>query len=75
MDSGVLNCKLIDYDVSFCFNYTLLKIQVAILIRSGLMTSKQICPSESVGCYDASLCDFEKLLKEAKNEVNISFFF
>uniref|UniRef100_A0A0R3RKT1 JmjC domain-containing protein n=1 Tax=Elaeophora elaphi TaxID=1147741 RepID=A0A0R3RKT1_9BILA len=41
---------------------------VAILIRSGLIGSKQICPSESMGCYDDSLCDFEKLLKEPENE-------
>ncbi|KAL3984644.1 Cupin-like domain family protein [Acanthocheilonema viteae] len=41
---------------------------VAILIRSGLISSKQICSSESAGCYDDSLYDFEKLLKESKNE-------
>ncbi|VDO26001.1 unnamed protein product [Onchocerca flexuosa] len=44
---------------------------VAILIRAGLITPEQICPSESMICYSESLCDFEKLLKETKNkEVN-----
>ncbi|CAG9538190.1 unnamed protein product [Cercopithifilaria johnstoni] len=59
---------LVDYDRIPRLQEAATSTMVAILIRSGLISSKQICPSETVGCYDDSLCDFEKLLKEAKNE-------
>ncbi|EFO22270.2 jmjC domain-containing protein [Loa loa] len=59
---------LVDYDRIPRLQEAAVSTMVAILIRSGLITSKQICLSESLGCYDDSLCDFEKLLKEMKNK-------
>ncbi|VIO97829.1 jmjC domain containing protein [Brugia malayi] len=61
--------SLVDYDRISRLQEAAASTMVAILIRSGLITSKQICLSESMTCYDDALCDFEKLLNEAKNEM------
>ncbi|EJW83766.1 hypothetical protein WUBG_05322 [Wuchereria bancrofti] len=63
--------SLVDYDRIPRLQEAAASTMIAILIRSGLITSKQICLSESMTCYDDSLCDFEKLLNEAKNEMAI----
>ncbi|KAM3717900.1 HSPB1-associated protein [Dirofilaria immitis] len=59
---------LVEYDRFPRLQEAAASTMVAILIRAGLITSNQICPSESMVCYNDSLYDFEKLLKEAKNE-------
>ncbi|VDK88905.1 unnamed protein product [Litomosoides sigmodontis] len=59
---------LVDYDRVPRLQEAATSTIVAILIQSGLISSKQICLSESIGCYTDLLCDFEKLLKETKNE-------
>uniref|UniRef100_A0A915PPS4 JmjC domain-containing protein n=1 Tax=Setaria digitata TaxID=48799 RepID=A0A915PPS4_9BILA len=60
--------SLTEYDRISRLQEAAASTMVTILIRAGLISAEQLCLSESMDCCDDSLYDFEKLLRESKNE-------